>query len=130
MIFVCAAVIKLNGKYLLTSRPPGKHLAGKWEFPGGKLDDNETPYNCLVREIKEELGVDIIPGKKIFSIKYEYPEKKVYLEFYSAIPANADDFNPFPHEGQKIKWEFAKNLNRVDWVPADWPLAEYLMKEE
>ncbi len=130
MIFVCAAVIKLNGKYLLTSRPPGKHLAGRWEFPGGKLDENETPQACLIREIKEELGVDIIPGRKIFTIEYKYPEKEVHLEFYSAIPLDVDDFSPFPHDGQQIKWELPEYLNKVDWVPADWPLAEYLMREE
>ena len=128
MIHVCAAVIYLDGKYLLTSRPPGNHLAGQWEFPGGKVDANESSHECLVRELREELGVDIIPGERIYSINYEYPEKKVYLEFFRAAPVDIKDFNPVPHDGQGIRWEEPNKLCDVDWVPADLPLAEYLCR--
>jgi 8-oxo-dGTP diphosphatase len=126
MIHVCAAVIYLNGKYLLTSRPPGKHLEGLWEFPGGKVHLNESANDCLIRELREELGVNIIPGEKLYSINYEYPEKKVFLEFFLAEPADIKEFNPYPHEGQGIRWEVPDKLCEVDWVPADLPLAEYL----
>ena len=126
MIHVCAAIININGKYLITSRPPGKHLAGQWEFPGGKVHINESSHDCLVRELKEELGVDIVPGELIFTINYEYPEKKVFLEFFRALPADITNFNPVPHEGQLIRWEEPDKLCGVDWVPADIPLAEYL----
>ena len=128
IIHVCAAVIKINGRYLLTSRPPGKHLAGQWEFPGGKVNINETSHDCLVRELREELGVNIIPLEVIYSITYEYPEKKVFLEFFKAAPTGLMDFNPIPHEGQKIRWEEPHKLLDVDWVPADLPLAEYLSR--
>ena len=76
MIHVCAAVICLDRKYLLTTRPKGTHLEGKWEFPGGKLRNDETAYDCLVREVHEELGVDILPLDLIYSVQYEYPEKE------------------------------------------------------
>ena len=128
MIHVCAAVINIDGKYLLTSRPPGKHLEGLWEFPGGKVNPGEDVHDCLVRELKEELGVAVVPGKKIYSIKHEYPEKTVYLEFFSAKPVDSKKFRPYPHEGQEIKWVAPKELCNVNWVPADCPLAEYLGK--
>ena len=128
MIHVCAAVIRINGKFLITSRPPGKHLAGQWEFPGGKVYINESTHDCLVRELYEELGVDIIPIEKIYSIKYEYPEKKVFLEFFKAVPVDVMNFNPVPHDGQGIRWEKPENLCDIDWVPADLPLAEYLSR--
>ena len=126
MIHVCAAVIKLNGKYLLTSRPPGKHLAGQWEFPGGKVHADETAEDCLVRELQEELGVDIITLDKIYSIKYEYPEKKVFIEFFRALPLDVMNFNPMSLEGQGIRWEEPGSLCDVNWVPADLPLAKRL----
>ena len=81
MIHVCAAVIKMNGNFLITSRPPGKHLAGQWEFPGGKVDMNESTHDCLVRELYEELGVDIIPREKIYSINTNIRRKKFSLSF-------------------------------------------------
>ena len=126
MIHVCAAVINIEGKYLLTSRPPNKHLAGQWEFPGGKVHENESVHDCLVRELREELGVNIVPCEKIYSINYEYPDKKVFLEFFRAVPVNSRDFNPVPLEGQEIRWEKPDKLCNLDWVPADLPLAEYL----
>ena len=128
MIHVCAAVIKIKGEYLLTSRPPGKHLEGLWEFPGGKVHSDESVHDCLVRELGEELGVDIVPGEKIYSINYEYPEKKVFLEFFLAMPADIDFFYPHPHEGQGVRWVKPEKLRDIDWVPADRPLAEYLAK--
>ena len=128
MIHVCAAVIYLNGKYLLTSRPPGKHLEGLWEFPGGKVHMNESVHNGLIRELREELDVDIVPLEKIYSIKHEYPEKKEFLEFFRAVPVDIISFNPVPHEGQGIRWVKPNNLCDVDWMPADRPLAEYLAR--
>ena len=122
MIHVCAAVICLNGKYLITSRPHGKHLAGKWEFPGGKIRLDESAYDCLVREIYEELSVNVIPLDLVYSTEYIYPEKNVFLEFYRAAPLDATDFNPIPNEGQGIKWKKANELLSLDWVPADLPL--------
>ena len=128
MIHVCAAVIKIDGKYLITSRPPGKHLAGQWEFPGGKVDLGESSHDCLVRELREELGVNIVPLEIIYTMKYEYPGKKVFLEFFQAEPADIMDFVPIPHDGQNIRWEKTEKLCDVDWVSADLPLAEYLCK--
>ena len=126
MIHVCAAVICIKGKYLLTSRPPGTHLAGQWEFPGGKIRLNESVHDCLVRELHEELGVNIIPLDLIYSTHHVYPEKNVFLEFYRAIPVNITGFNPAPCEGQGIRWQREDELLNMDWVPADLSLANFL----
>jgi 8-oxo-dGTP diphosphatase len=128
MIHVCAAVINIDGKYLFTSRPLGKHLAGQWEFPGGKVNINESAHDCLVRELHEELGVDIVPLERIYSINYEYPGEKVFLEFFKAAPVNVMNFNPVPREGQEVRWEGPNKLCDIDWVPADLPLVKYLVK--
>jgi len=126
IIHVCAAVICLNENYLLTSRPKGKHLEGYWEFPGGKLHKNETVGECVKRELKEELGVEVIPLDLIYSIEHIYPEKAVYLEFVRTLPENLSDFKPKALEGQGIQWVHFSKLNEVTFVPADYPLAEYL----
>jgi len=129
IIHVCAAVICLKEHYLLTSRPIGKHLEGFWEFPGGKLHQNETVGECVKRELKEELGVEVIPLDLIYSIEHVYPEKTVYLEFVRTLPENLSDFKPKALEGQGIQWVHFSKLNEVTFVPADYPLAEYLMQK-
>ena len=125
VLHVCAAVIRRGGRILLTSRPPGGHLAGMWEFPGGKKSLNETTGACVVRELREELTVEVIPLDLMFSTLHEYPTKTVYLEFYRALPACAL-FEPVPTEGQGMAWVDAGRLLEYDIAPADRPFAEFL----
>jgi 8-oxo-dGTP diphosphatase len=122
MIHVCAAIIK----YLITSRPPNKYLAGQWEFPGGKVHVGESAHDCLVRELREELGVEIVPLEKNYFIDYEYPDKKVFLEFLKAVPVDIMNFTPMPNKGQRMRWEEFDRLCDIDWTLADLPLAKYL----
>lgn len=128
MIHVCAVVICLNGRYLVTSRPEGKHLAGKWEFPGGKLSDNENSAECLKREIFEELGIAIVVLDKMFSVIHTYPEKTVCLDFFRAIPEDIKKFNPKGLDGQEIAWIPVKNFSYYDFAEADKPFIEMLEK--
>jgi mutator protein MutT len=81
-IEVSAALIFYNGKLLITQRHPNMHLGGLWEFPGGKREANETFERCLVREICEELGVEISVGELFEEITHSYPEKVVHLKFF------------------------------------------------
>jgi 8-oxo-dGTP diphosphatase len=81
-IDVSAALIFHKGKLLITRRRAGSHLAGLWEFPGGKREPNETFEQCLVREIREELGMDIAVGDLFEEITHAYEEKTVHLKFF------------------------------------------------
>src|SRR6267142_972357 len=79
---VSAALIFHNGKLLITQRHADAHLGGLWEFPGGKREAGETFESCLVREIREELGVEIFVGELFQEIIHAYPEKTVLLRFF------------------------------------------------
>ena len=81
-IEVSAALIFRDGKLLITQRHASTHLGGLWEFPGGKREPGETFEQCLVREIREELGVDIAVGKLFEEVAHDYAEKSVHLKFF------------------------------------------------
>lgn len=127
MIQVCAAVIYFNGKYLLTTRSENRHLAGLWEFPGGKIHDSESVYECLIREIKEEIDLEVTPLDLMFSVIHHYPEKSVCINFYRVILNNSASFNPIAKEGQKIKLFAPGELTDCEIVPADLSMIAYLM---
>ena len=85
IVIVAAAIIRREGKVLLTKRLPGAHLAGYWEFPGGKLEEGESPEAALVRECREECGIEVRPVD-IFQVTfYRYPKKDVLLLFYDCV---------------------------------------------
>lgn len=129
MIHVCAAVICLDGRYLITSRPKGKHLAGKWEFPGGKLHDGEGNAECLRREIFEELGIAIVVLDKMFSTTHIYPGKTVCLDFFRAVPEDVKKFKPKRLDGQEIAWLAVEKFSHYDFAEADKPFVEMLRKK-
>ena len=129
-IDVAAAVIIIDGRILMSTRPPGKHLAGYWEFPGGKVAENETLGNCIVREIKEELDVDVLPFDVMFKIEHHYIEKSVKIVFVRCQPKNLNDFTPVPQEGQEVDFFELKDIHKLNIVPADKPLIDYLQKFE
>jgi len=81
-IEVAAGLVFRDGKLLITQRPAGGHLAGFWEFPGGKREANESYEDCLQRELLEELGIEVEIGELIESITHSYPEKTVHLRFF------------------------------------------------
>jgi 8-oxo-dGTP diphosphatase len=81
-IEVSAALIFRDGNILITQRPSTAHLGGLWEFPGGKREPGETFEQCLVREIREELGIEISVGELFEEISHDYPEKAVHLKFF------------------------------------------------
>lgn len=121
-IRVCAAVMRRNGKTLICSRPSNSAHAGFWEFPGGKIDEGESMSQCLVREIREELGVGVIPLDCIFEFSHEYPGKTVRLYFIRAVLEDPDS-EIIPCEGQEARWVDTAALDSENLLPADIPMA-------
>lgn len=82
VIEVAAGLIFRDGKLLITQRRPHDHLAGLWEFPGGKREPHESYEQCLRRELREELGIEVEVGELFDEIRHAYPERTVHLKFY------------------------------------------------
>lgn len=114
-IVVTAAVIERKGRFLITRRLAGTHLAGLWEFPGGKCEPGETHAACLAREIEEELGVRATVGAEILSTTHTYPDRQVELHFLQCRVAGT----PRPLAGQEMRWAAPAELQRFDFPPAD-----------
>jgi 8-oxo-dGTP diphosphatase len=123
---VAGALIDDAGKILIAQRPPGKHLAGGWEFPGGKLDAGETPLVALHRELREELGVEVINAEWLASCQHDYSDRRVMLELWT-VP----DFRGTPQslDGQALRWVPVSELEAAGLLPADKPLVAALIKK-
>src|SRR5262245_42867530 len=122
---VVAAVIERAGRILIARRPPGSHLEGLWEFPGGKPDPGESAVEALRREVAEELGVIAVVGEPIEIVDWTYPDKRVRLSFVRCRVAG----EPRPLEGQEIAWVAPGELRRYDFPPADAQLIARLERE-
>ena len=121
---VVAAVIERDGRYLITRRLEGTHLAGLWEFPGGKILPGEKREDALRRELKEELGVDAALGELIQTVDWAYPEKGVRLLFFRCALAG----EPTPLEGQEMRWVAAADLRSYNFPDADATLIARLSR--
>ena len=121
-IVVVAAVIERNGCFLLTRRLEGTHLAGRWEFPGGKCDAGESHADCLSRELREELDVGVHMGPLVLSTTHAYDERTVELHFYET----ALDGEPRPQLGQAMRWAAREELTELDLPEGDAALIERL----
>jgi|LSQX01.3.fsa_nt_gb 8-oxo-dGTP diphosphatase len=124
---VTAAIIIENNKVLLTRRAPGEKHAGWWEFPGGKIEDGETPEKCLLRELTEELGIHTSVGAKITESVYEYEAGAIRLMAYRATILSGD---PCLHVHDDYQWVRIHELTQFQLLPADVPIAEYLQEME
>ena len=124
-IVVTAAVIERNNCYLVTRRLQGTHLAGYWEFPGGKCDDGEALAACLEREITEELAVDSRIGDKVYEVAHSYPERIVELHFFRCELGG----EPRAVLGQEMRWVPRAELKTLDFPPADAELIALLSAE-
>jgi len=112
---VVAAVVERDGRYLITRRLEGTHLAGLWEFPGGKILPGEQPKDALKRELSEELGVGATVGERIERVDWTYPEKSVRLLFFRCVLEG----DPKPLEGQDMRWVAAADLASYKFPDAD-----------
>ena len=126
-IVVAAGVIRRgDGRVLVARRPRGKHMAGAWEFPGGKVRPGETPRRTLNRELHEELGIIVRRSAELMNYEQEYPDRLVELHFFAV-----EDYRGQPdgREGQELAWEFPGNLGGMGFLPADRPLVELLIQQ-
>jgi mutator protein MutT len=123
VIEVSAALIFRSGKLLITQRPAKAHLGGLWEFPGGKREPGETFEQCLVREIREELGVEIAVGELFESVIHTYPEKTVHLKFFVCHLLGGE---PQPLGCKAVKWTGKSKLADYEFPAADAKLLEKL----
>ena len=124
---VVAGIIWNEGRILICQRPAGGHMPGFWEFPGGKIEDGESPEEALRREIGEELGVEVRVGSLHWETRHHYPDRDVHLRFYDCEWESgvAENLGVAEHE-----WVVPSSLGDFDFLPADAQLTESLMNGE
>ena len=123
-IVVTAAVIRRGELFLVTRRLKDTHLAGYWEFPGGKCEADESCAFCLAREIKEELGCDVRIGDEILTVVHAYPGRPLELHFFECDLVG----EPAPLLGQEIRWVAREQLASLQFPPADAELIRKLVQ--
>ena len=122
-IEVVAGVIKDGDRIFATQRGYGDQKGG-WEFPGGKMEPGETPEQALVRELKEELAIDVNVGEKICTVEYDYPKFHLTMHCFWATIVSGE-IKLLEHED--AKWLDRGNLNSVNWLPADIEVVNHLV---
>ena len=122
VVVVVAAIVEEDGRFLLSRRLAGTHLAGTWEFPGGKCEAGETHDACLVRELREELGVGAVVGRELLVTEHAYAERTVRLHFRRC----ALDGPPQAMLGQQIRWVSPGELRSIEFPAADREVVELL----
>ena len=125
LIVVLAAVIERDGCVLVTRRLEGTHLAGLWEFPGGKCEPGETHEDCLAREVMEELGAACEVGDEVLTTEHAYPDRVIRLHFRRCVLLE----EPQPLLGQQMQWVAKGALDAREFPPADKELIGTLIAE-
>lgn len=125
LLVAAAALVDTDNRVLLSKRPEGKQLAGLWEFPGGKVDAGETPEEALIRELDEELGIEVCDTCLAPFTFASYP----YREFHLLMPlflCRKWEGDVIAREGQEIAWVRARRLADYPMPPADAPMVPWL----
>jgi mutator protein MutT len=125
---VAAAVIDAGGRVLIAQRPSGKHMAGGWEFPGGKLEPDEERLAGLARELREELGISIIgTPRPLIRVRHAYPSREVLLDIW-VVKHYCGDARGL--DGQALRWCTQDELEQAELLPADRPIVRALRLPE
>ena len=125
IVEVVAAVVFDRGKLLCSQRPEGKAHAGKWEFPGGKLEKGETAALALMRELAEELNYRVNPLDEMYRLAvHPTPERELILHFVRAYPESGSF--PEPCENQQFCWVTPTELDQVDFLSTDQEFVDFL----
>lgn len=124
-IDVTAAIIQKDGHYLIAKRKQGRHLAGKWEFPGGRVEAGESPEQALAREIEEELSVKAIVGDFFHSNTHHYPDKSVRLLSYG-VRLESEHLLLTAHD--EVQWVQPPEFSNYDFAEADLPIVEKIIR--
>jgi len=122
---VAGALVDAHGAVLIADRPAGRHLAGRWEFPGGKVAAGESDHDALVRELREELGITVLDSAWVMTLCHDYPERSVELVLFEVTRYAGE---PQPHDGQRLKWVPAAALDAEDILEADRPFIAALQR--
>jgi 8-oxo-dGTP diphosphatase len=127
ILVAAVALIDTDGRVLLAQRPEGKAMAGLWEFPGGKVQSHETPESALIRELKEELGIDVAEAclAPLTFASHRYERFHLLMPLYVC---RRWDGIVSPREGQALKWVRAQRLGEYPMPPADKPLIPVLQE--
>jgi 8-oxo-dGTP diphosphatase len=123
---VVAGVVVRSGRFLLARRPAGGHLAGLWEFPGGKVRPGEALEAALARELEEEVGLQCRDRVLLHVEEHAYPDRAVAIHFFLCLDPGGE---PTPREGQEIGWFTPGDLSKLDVPAANRRLIE-LVKEQ
>ncbi|MCL2403337.1 MAG: (deoxy)nucleoside triphosphate pyrophosphohydrolase [Coriobacteriia bacterium] len=127
-IRAACAIIAHEGKVLSARRFTGKRYDGWWEFPGGKIEPGETPEQCCVREIKEELNLDVVIDRHYYSVNFPYPGFRLRMECYLCFPLSSiDDIVLSEHDD--YRWLGLDDLYEVKWLPAAFEVLKRLETE-
>ena len=126
IILVTGAIIQNDNNFLIGRRGKDEKSAGMWEFPGGKLEEGESPKECIKRELKEELNIDAEIGELFYSYTYNYPHVSYELFFFKV---NSFFGKPVKYVHDKLKWEKLKNFYKYEFLPGDGPLIDKLFSE-
>ena len=127
LIKVVAAVVERNGAFLCVQRGASDraYLSGKWEFPGGKIEGGETEIEALAREIKEELSMSLLIGRKLMVVDHLYPDFRLCMHVYRCTSPD----EPQLHEHLSYRWLRAHALMQLDWAEADVPIVRQLIED-
>ena len=116
IVEACAAVIEKEGKFLITQRRADAPLGNCWEFPGGKIEPNESFDACVVREVQEELGIQVRPERHLESVWYDYPHARVHLHFILCVWVGG---SPQTLECADLRWISPHEFPDFHFPPAD-----------
>ncbi len=125
LLVSAAALIDDDNRVLLTTRPPGKPLAGLWEFPGGKVHDGEAPDAALARELHEELGIEV-PADHLNPLTFVYHPYSEFNLLLLLFWGREWEGIPTPREGQQLTWKRPRDMSNLPMPPADVPLVTAL----
>ena len=116
---VAAALFDAEGRLLLAERPKGKHMAGGWEFPGGKREAGEERIDTLKRELREEVGIEILEAEPLIAYEHEFPDRTIKLDLWFVTKYSG---TPQSLEGQNLRWVALDDLDSVGLLEADAPM--------
>ncbi|MCL1141013.1 8-oxo-dGTP diphosphatase MutT [Shewanella pneumatophori] len=124
LVHVAVGVIKDGNRILLAKRPQELHQGGKWEFPGGKVEQGETTSEALIRELKEEVNLDVVHTEPMMEIHHDYGDKKVFLDIHWV-----ENFSGAAHgmEGQQVSWIEKEHLQQYDFPEANKAILEKIL---
>ena len=124
-LVVAAAIFDASARVLIAERPAGKHMAGRWEFPGGKVAAEESEAEALTRELEEELGIEVIEARPMMRLRHRYSDRDVELSMWVVERYRGE---PRSLDGQRLKWVERERLAGEDMLEADRPFVTALVQ--